>query len=316
MSVKLRVPAVLCSIIMLFVFSGCGVLGERAEALVSSASDIVEEAVAEIQPTAEPTPASEAEAEPEDVTAEEPTESESASIIESTTKDETTRNNDYCVHPFYPVVEGQVWQYQTYEAGNVENADIFEITYIDVEGDQFSSNYRFYDHTQTEDLVLISSSWECTEDGLLQVEYPAFQFGDAYESINIDYETIEVSGVTFPLPEQFVVGSSWDLEYVVTMLTTIDEVGTYSSTTVFKQNTEVIGFETIEVPAGIFEDAVRLESRVELEVTAEVEGNKFTLPTTFTFTSWYAKGVGLLRSVTDAGFGSGVTELVSLHTAE
>jgi hypothetical protein len=163
---------------------------------------------------------------------------------------------------------------------------------------------------------LISSSWQCTEDGLLQVDYPAFQFGDAYESIDVDYETIEVSGITFPSSDQFVVGSSWELEYLVTMLTTIEEVGTYFSTTVFKQNTEVIGFETIEVPAGIFEDAVRLESLVVMEVTVEVEGNVFTLPTTFSFTSWYAKGVGLLRSVTDAGFGSGVTELVSIQTAE
>ena len=76
------------------------------------------------------------------------------------------------------------------------------------------------------------------------------------------------------------------------------------------------GFETIEVPAGIFKDAVRLENRVTLEVTAEVEGNSFTIPTTFTFTSWYAKGVGLLLSLTEADLGNGVTELVSIQPAE
>jgi hypothetical protein len=317
MSKNLRKLMVFAGVVMLFAFSGCALLGERAQALVSTVSDIADEAVTEIVPTEEPTPDTEVWADPDDDTAEEPGESESAAIIDPITDEETNRIEGLCVHPYFPVIEGQVWQYQSYDEGNnIDTAEIFEISYTDIEGDQFTSLYRYFDPSGTEDLVLISSTWECTEDGLLQVEYPAFQFGDAYESINIDYETIEVSGITFPQPEQFVVGSSWDLEYVVTMLTTIEDVGTYFSTTVFKQNTEVMGFETVEVPAGIFEDAVRLESRVEMEVTAEVEGNTITIPTTFTFTSWYAKGVGLLLSLTEADLGSSVTELVSIQTAE
>ena len=316
MSKNVRILTVFAGVIMLFAFSGCALLGERAQALVSTVSDIVDETVTEIVPTEEPSPDTAVLADPDDDAAEEPGESESTAIIDPITDEETNQIEGFCVHPYFPVIEGQVWQYRSYEGTNVEAAEFFEISYTEIDSDQFTTLYRYYNHPGADELVLIESEWVCTEEGLLQVDFPAFQFGDAYESINIDYETIEVSGITFPQPEQFVVGSSWDLEYVVTMLTTIEDVGTYFSTTVFKQNTEVMGFETVEVPAGIFEDAVRLESRVELEVTAEVEGNTITIPTTFTFTSWYAKGVGLLRSLTEAELGSSVTELVSIQTAE
>jgi hypothetical protein len=325
MSTKLRVLAVLYGVIMILVLSGCFLLGQRAESLVSDVSDIVEDVVAEPRPTEEPAPTTETETEAEaeaeadldDYTAVEPTESESAAPVEATTDDEEANQvNGFCVHPYFPVIEGQVWQYRSYDEGNVENAETFEISFTEIEGDQFTSVHRFFDPAVSEDMVFIESTWTCTEEGLLQVDFPAFQFGDTFESISVDYETLEVSGITFPQPDQFVEGSTWELAYSVSMMTTIEEVGTYASTTTLKQTSEIIGFETVEVPAGIFENALRVESRTEMEVTVDVEGSVFTLPTTFTQTSWYAKGIGLLLSLTEADLGSGVTELVSIQPAE
>jgi hypothetical protein len=316
MSTKLRNLVVFAAIAMLFVFSGCALLGESAEELVSDVSGIVEDIVAEPDPTEEPIPTTEVEIESEDDTAEEPIDSESAALVETTTDEETNQIEGFCVHPYFPVIEGQVWTYRSYDEGNVDNAETFEISFIDIEGDQFTSVHRFFDPTLSEDMVFIESTWTCSEEGLLQVEFPAFQFGDTFESISVDYETLEVSGITFPQPDQFVTGSTWELTYSISMMTTIDEVGTYASTTTVQHISEVIGFETIEVPAGIFEDAVRLETRTNMEMTIEVEGNVVTFPTTFTHTSWYAKGIGLLLSLTEADLGSGVTELVSIQPAE
>ena len=320
MSKNIRLLTVFTGVVMLFVFSGCSLLGERAQALVADVSDIVEDVVAESQPTEEPTPATEAEtvakAGTDSETASADSESNALNENEPTTDGEASQIDGFCVHPYFPVIEGQVWTYQSYDEGNVENAETFTISFTDIEGDQFTSVHRFFDPAISEDMVFIESTWTCLEEGLLQVEFPAFQFGDTFESISVDYETLEVSGITFPQPDQLITGSTWELTYSISMMTTIDEVGTYASTTTVQQTSEVIGFETIEVPAGIFEDAVRLETRMNMEMTIEVEGNVVSFPTSFTHTSRYAKGVGLVLSLTEADLGSGVTELVSIQPAE
>jgi len=77
----------------------------------------------------------------------------------------------------------------------------------------------------------------------------------------------------------------------------------------------VVTKEAISVPAGTYQDAVRIEARMTLKI--HLSGAKRTAVGTDTMTAWFAKGVGLVRYVerqelppfkSDRGWTSEITE--------
>lgn len=57
----------------------------------------------------------------------------------------------------------------------------------------------------------------------------------------------------------------------------------------------VVGQETITVPAGTFQDAVKIEARMKMRI--QLSGAKKTATGTDVMTAWFAKGVGLVKYV-------------------
>lgn len=56
---------------------------------------------------------------------------------------------------------------------------------------------------------------------------------------------------------------------------------------------KVIGRETITVPAGTFQDAVKVEARMNMKI--HLSGNRRTVSGIDVMTAWFAKGVGLVK---------------------
>lgn len=77
----------------------------------------------------------------------------------------------------------------------------------------------------------------------------------------------------------------------------------------------VVGTETVVVPAGTYQDAVRIEARMTLRI--HLSGSSQTAVGTDTMTAWFARGVGLVKYVehqeiprlkTDRGLVTEITE--------
>lgn len=56
---------------------------------------------------------------------------------------------------------------------------------------------------------------------------------------------------------------------------------------------KVIGQETITVPAGTFQDAIKVEARMNMHI--HLSGSKHTVSGIDVMTAWFAKGVGLVK---------------------
>ncbi|MFM8550857.1 MAG: hypothetical protein ACKOCD_00840 [Nitrospiraceae bacterium] len=77
----------------------------------------------------------------------------------------------------------------------------------------------------------------------------------------------------------------------------------------------VVGQETVSVPAGSYQDAIRIEARMKMRIS--LSGSQRKVSGTDIMTAWFAKGVGLIKYVerqelppikTDRGFISEITE--------
>jgi hypothetical protein len=55
----------------------------------------------------------------------------------------------------------------------------------------------------------------------------------------------------------------------------------------------VIGRETITVPAGTFQDTIKVEARMKMQI--HLSGSRGTISGSDVMTAWFAKGVGLVK---------------------
>jgi hypothetical protein len=195
-----------------------------------------------------------------------------------------------CDHPYFPVREGASWTYRSSGAG-IETIHTQRIS--DVTADSFKTTTTFDD-------VVQETGWRCDERGLSQLDY-------ASDVEDFHLETLETDGVSFPPAEAWAVGASWENSFEVAGSMVQEGMSLSVSGTV--TNVErIIAQETVTVAAGTFE-AYRVEVATTMQMSSEVMGMTIPLGLSFASTSWYAEGVGLVKSETDAGVGTVVTEL-------
>jgi hypothetical protein len=211
-----------------------------------------------------------------------------------------------CGNAFYPVIEGRTLRY----ANNIPGIDAGEhtITHSDVTDSSFTAT------TDLGDGNVLTQTWTCSGEGLLQPEFSQLPTG---EDVTLTIEFVESSGLTIPAADQFEPGGTWTTRYVANA--TLSDAGTDEMT--MAQTTElshtVIGPETITVPAGTF-DAIRVETTGNVSSVTTVGGVSvppMELP--MSFISWYAEGVGLVRQEWPDLFGTGsaaaTTELIAIE---
>lgn len=195
-----------------------------------------------------------------------------------------------CDHPYYPIVEGATWQYTA-------NGSDYTRTITNVQANRFTE-------TTTFDEITNEITWTCDANGLQMLEYGMNEAG-------MSFETVNVTGVTFPPAEAWTVGTSWENAFDVTGR--MSQEGMEMEMTGNITNTHhIVGQETVTVQAGTF-DAFKVETTSTMNMTTKVMDMSMPMNVDFTTTSWYAEGIGMIKSQVGGMVGAGdhVTELVT-----
>lgn len=207
-----------------------------------------------------------------------------------------------CYNPYFPIIENRIL---VYENKNDENGDwdsSHEMVFRDVVDEQFTAVFRYYEtdlegNQISDDLVEVGITWLCTDEGLQQQEFMFGNFGPVDDLVEISYETAEFQGITFPSEENFVIGATWEADYAIVMQTTVEGVTVTSQVEIHQVNT-VVGMEDISVVYGDFTEAMRVDSVLEMVMTAETEnGTSFTLDSESVMSSWYVKDIGMVKQI-------------------
>ena len=203
-----------------------------------------------------------------------------------------------CDNPYYPVLEGSTWNYKgtNSTAGSYSFTDT--ITSLRNDGYTLTTDFESLSRTQ---------EWACTPDGLV-----ALQMGGGLSAMgmNLKVETQNASGVTYPVNMQ--AGDTW--QYKLDFTGKMDIAGQSGDATGSTQSDfTALGMENVTVPAGTF-NAMKVEIKTTFDASVTFQG--MAVPVTFTGTtiSWYAEGVGWVKSESANEYmGQSITETIELQ---
>ncbi len=205
-----------------------------------------------------------------------------------------------CTNAYYPVREGATWTYKS--SGGPSGGYSFTDTVTAVRADGFTLTSQFENLTRTQE-------WSCKPEGLV-----ALQLGGAAvstQSMNLDVQTQNVSGITYP--KEINTGDQWD--YALDFTGKINVAGNSGEAKGNDKNHfKALGIESVTVPAGTF-DAMKIQTDTTLDITASVQG--VSVPVTFSgsYTYWFAQGVGWVKaSGTGSVAGTSFNEMIELQS--
>ncbi len=212
--------------------------------------------------------------------------------------------SETCANDLYPIKQGAAWRY------TATGGSIGSFTYVnsvtETSADGFVLATEFSDFTNTQE-------WSCEPDGLKALQPGGgTAVGISVQHMTAGLTALEVTGIN--LPRIIKEGTQWEygmsLEGIVVMPDDPQAParGTYSVIT------REIGKEIITVPAGTFE-TFKLQSNSTVEITTTFAGLPTPIKFNATTITWYAPGVGYVKSVENGDFGneafSTTTELQS-----
>lgn len=211
-----------------------------------------------------------------------------------------------CANPFFPVVEGRTYHYNSYLEGFGESS--YSITFSNVTDTSFTHTF-----TPGDEDISITTTWTCRDGGLLAPEFGGFT--DLLEGMT--FEFVEADGLTMPGEGDFFPGATWTTHYVANATMPDMGIGPITMVETIDMTHKVIGTEAVSVPYGDFPDAWRVEMTGTVTVAMSaggVEQNGSAMPVNSV--SWYVKDIGLVKQITTdtdfIGEGDGATELVAI----
>jgi hypothetical protein len=200
-----------------------------------------------------------------------------------------------CYNPFNPVIEGRTW---TYRMQTSDSTDEYTISFVNVSESSFTSTMTFPE-------VSSSIQWSCSPEGLISSDFGSLNIPQLE---NVEIETVEVTGVVFPIAENWQVGYSWDTAFNVNITLSIEGNTFEGQGTIAMANT-ISAIESVSVPAGDYSEAYRVD--VSGSFTVSALGVNTQIP--ITYSSWYVENVGMVKSSSaDSDFGY-TTELLSFE---
>lgn len=192
-----------------------------------------------------------------------------------------------CDNPYFPVVEGATWNYDmTTNFGTATSTN----TITDVGTDGF---LMVTDNPNVSYVI----TWECSAEGLYWLQSTGGMFAAVFQTDagTGTVQTISFTGVSIPAEVQ--PGDSWISDEEITA----SGFGVGETFTIYTDY-HAVGMETVTVQAGTF-DALR----VDFTMTNTSE----KLPVSIEGTSWFAAGVGQVKTTGLIGDISSDLELVS-----
>jgi hypothetical protein len=206
-----------------------------------------------------------------------------------------TQNPSACTNPFNPVIEGRTL---TYRIESSEPTQEFSITFQNVTSSSFDTVTQFPDVSST-------IQWTCNSEGLLSSDFASLNIA---QIPNINIETLDVSGVAFPPADKWDVGYAWDLVFNVKVTANIGG-NTIEGTGEIALSNQIAAIEAVSVPAGDYPESYRVDSTGNFKFGAL--GVDTNIP--ITYSSWYVKDVGMVKSGSDSAEVGYTTELVSIN---
>lgn len=192
-----------------------------------------------------------------------------------------------CDNLYYPVAPGLTWFYNAVG----EASSTYTVTLANITDSSFTM-------VQTFDQLVNSTNYECTRDGLMAARYSGLEM----EQANIKVETLNGRGILIPAEDAWQVGKTWDASYdlIGTIAASQGMSGTITGTV--SMANEIVAKEKVTVPAGTF-DAFRVDTKMTQTMRMNLGGVAAPEPFTISMdtSSWYAPGVGLVKSESDLG---------------
>jgi len=181
----------------------------------------------------------------------------------------TVKNaNDQCDNPYYPVVDGATWTYETISVGQATHT-------LNVSQDQL------FTIIITSNDTVFNMEGQCTEDGVVIMNSgldATAQSADGTGTVT----TTNQDGVT--LPDDIQVGDDWSqtIEY------SAGSGGETSFSGMIETSYKAVGYESVSVPAGTFA-ALKIE-----QTTALYMAGQHYMDTSSNL--WYVQGVGNVKT--------------------
>ncbi len=193
-----------------------------------------------------------------------------------------------CDQAYYPVRSGATWTYRTDLSTNKSSQHT--ITLENVTDTSFTQHQVF--GADTKSTVDIRLNWVCDAKGLTSSLSKNNTVASSTTQVNATI--IKQSGVV--IPANLGAGSSWTFSQTSAMKMGGQDLQIPSEAT-FK----AAGEERVTVPAGSF-TALKITGVTKITMPGTGKAN------TMNTTAWYARGVGMIKTITDAGT---KTELLS-----
>ena len=222
----------------------------------------------------------------------------SAPATEAPANNSSSSPSGTCANPYLPVFTGATWNYKL--TGNI--SDTMTRSIVSVEANGFTDQDVFGTGVSRQ------GKWKC-ENGSLTALDPS-NGGSASvntEKVSVDFQTTELSGVT--LPAKVNAGDTW------TQTTTLEGIETINGTQIpaknhFVNTCTAIGVESVTVESGTF-DALKVECKTDMAITITMQDNPIQTNLTINATNWYAKNIGLVKTVSSGEKFNSTLELTS-----
>ena len=207
-----------------------------------------------------------------------------------------------CDNVYFPVTLDIKREYRTsYASGGVPPVTHVE-TFRAITAESFTQRLEF-----TDGAPAVEQVWNCGGDGLISSHHG----GNGAPGGRLKIETIKRQGITIPAADQWRVGKRWESTHdlrstpVVAAARDGKAGGTEGKIVIAS---EIVAHESVTTAAGTF-DALKVRFTVDQEVTVAMRGSSFPVKSAFRGFSWYAKDVGLVKTVVE---NLTTTELVSV----
>ena len=227
-------------------------------------------------------------------------------ILQTSQPNTYTASSELCGNALYPTTQGATWVYTS--TGGPSGSFNYSNSITAVRSDSFTLTSQFADITRTQE-------WACQPDGLKALQLGGGSAaGVSIQAMTADLTTSQVTGISLPKN----ISSSMEWQYSLLLQGTVAMPGDQQSQSsgTYSVSMKELGRETVTVPAGTFE-AIKVQSNSTVDIISAFAGNEVPIKFNGITITWYAPGIGYVKSVENGDFGgtafSATTELQSYN---
>ena len=216
-----------------------------------------------------------------------PAQPESTPTIPAPTQPAPASAAGGCANAYFPVSSGNSWSYAS--SGNNLGAYTYTWTVASVSDTGFSTRDQY--STGVNAVI----KWKCHDGNLAALDAGSNSLILTTSKVKVTSTSIAAEG--YNVPTSFETGKTWSEKLTIgSEITSGTRV--VNSQIVEQFNCSAAGADSVTVPAGTF-NAVKTTCAETMIVSALMQGTAVPAGTTVnvSITDWYAKGVGLVKSV-------------------